>query len=278
MGAHMGYGGVVKGETLRCPFHGFCFNPTGACVSTPYGKRLPHARARVRPVIERNGVVLTWHDPARREPLWDIPELPSDDYGRLYTRLFRSLRTHPQETTENGVDIGHFAIVHGYEGVTMDSPLELNGPHLSARYTFRRKDPFLPWLTPAEVHFEVSVHGLGYSFVQVEIPARGISSRHFVLATPVDAEHIALRIALCLRVPKPAQVSSALAILPGPLARALLGELMLRSYAHDLTQDFHVWENKMYVQRPALAEGDGPVGRYRTWCRQFYPTSLPVCT
>lgn len=31
-----------------------------------------------------------------------------------------------------------------------------------------------------------------------------------------------------------------------------------------------VWENKQYRERPALAVGDGPIGLYRRWARQFY--------
>jgi nitrite reductase/ring-hydroxylating ferredoxin subunit len=40
MGAHMGVGGRVEGEAIRCPFHGFRFAPDGACVSTPYGSKI----------------------------------------------------------------------------------------------------------------------------------------------------------------------------------------------------------------------------------------------
>jgi len=43
-----------------------------------------------------------------------------------------------------------------------------------------------------------------------------------------------------------------------------------RNYLADVTQDLAIWEHKTYVHPPRLAEGDGPVGRYRTWTRQFY--------
>src|SRR5690242_16415474 len=46
LGAHMGHGGRVEGETLRCPFHGFCFERSGACV-TAYDRKAP-AKVRVR--------------------------------------------------------------------------------------------------------------------------------------------------------------------------------------------------------------------------------------
>jgi hypothetical protein len=43
----------------------------------------------------------------------------------------------------------------------------------------------------------------------------------------------------------------------------------------DLLQDFPVWENKAYLERPRLAEGDGPIMRYRRWARQFYTLPQP---
>ena len=42
------------------------------------------------------------------------------------------------------------------------------------------------------------------------------------------------------------------------------------SLVHDAQQDFLIWENKRYLARPALARGDGPIGKFRLWARQFY--------
>ena len=42
------------------------------------------------------------------------------------------------------------------------------------------------------------------------------------------------------------------------------------AYVHDVEQDFVIWQHKEFVDRPALAQGDGPVVRYRRWAEQFY--------
>jgi hypothetical protein len=36
---------------------------------------------------------------------------------------------------------------------------------------------------------------------------------------------------------------------------------------------FEVWRHKRFASRPALAAGDGPIGLYRQWTRQFYAAS-----
>lgn len=41
LGADLGVGGQVVGETIRCSFHGFCIGLDGACTSTPYGRKVP---------------------------------------------------------------------------------------------------------------------------------------------------------------------------------------------------------------------------------------------
>ena len=38
----------------------------------------------------------------------------------------------------------------------------------------------------------------------------------------------------------------------------------------ELQPDFRIWENKKYLESPGLAQGDGPIGRYRKWASQFY--------
>ena len=43
-----------------------------------------------------------------------------------------------------------------------------------------------------------------------------------------------------------------------------------------MLQDRAIWENKIWLPVPALAEGDGPIGRYRQWARQFYDRPVQV--
>ncbi|WP_372455096.1 hypothetical protein [Streptomyces buecherae] len=31
-----------------------------------------------------------------------------------------------------------------------------------------------------------------------------------------------------------------------------------------------MWENKIFLSHPRLATGDGPIGFFRHWARQFY--------
>jgi phenylpropionate dioxygenase-like ring-hydroxylating dioxygenase large terminal subunit len=36
LGAHMGIGGTVQGETIQCPFHAFRFDTAGMCIGDRY--------------------------------------------------------------------------------------------------------------------------------------------------------------------------------------------------------------------------------------------------
>jgi nitrite reductase/ring-hydroxylating ferredoxin subunit len=271
MGAHMGYGGRVEGDALRCPFHGFCFDAEGACVSTPYGKGPPKTQAEVWPVLERNGAIFTWYDEAGREPLWDLPPVDFEGFEPLRHKVWERLASHPQETTENSVDFGHLSVVHGYQDVTMEKPLRTEGPYLTATYGMTRRNPLLPTMPPIRASFEIHVHGLGYSYVHVLVPDQGLEGHHFVFPTPVDGRFIQLRAAVAIKAPEPGRVAKPLALLPRAVSMRIISEMALKAYTHDIEQDFDIWENKRYLQPPALADGDGPVGPYRKWCKQFYP-------
>ena len=38
LGAHLGYGGKVVGNCIKCPFHSWKFDGTGQCVEVPYSR------------------------------------------------------------------------------------------------------------------------------------------------------------------------------------------------------------------------------------------------
>ncbi|MCZ6822371.1 MAG: Rieske 2Fe-2S domain-containing protein, partial [Deltaproteobacteria bacterium] len=77
LGAHLGVGGTVEGEGLRCPFHAWHWGGDGRCLDVPYAKRIPRAAVtRAWETCERNGFIFIWFhaegDPASET----IPELP----------------------------------------------------------------------------------------------------------------------------------------------------------------------------------------------------------
>jgi phenylpropionate dioxygenase-like ring-hydroxylating dioxygenase large terminal subunit len=267
LGAHLGFGGRVDGELLVCPFHGFAYDGTGACVRTGYGTK-PPARARLvqRPVRETNGLLLVWHGAG--PPSWSVPELDGQRWTEVKCRRF-VLRDHPQETTENSVDLGHFAIVHGYRSVRMLRDPVVDGPHLSTAFAAAHPLPLLG--RTLDFEFETEIYGLGYSLVNVHVPRPAVDARLWVLPTPIDERRLTLRLAASVRVQSgraPAR----------RLVDAVLTQLILFGFARGAKQDFPIWENKRYVERPALALGDGPIGVYRRWARQFYDSSAQGAT
>ena len=101
LGAHLGMGGVVVGDCIRCPFHGFEFDGSGVCRATGYGTDVPKGlTARVREVHETDGAIYAWHHARGLGPTFELPAQSADDWTSLRHATF-TLRDHPQETTEN---------------------------------------------------------------------------------------------------------------------------------------------------------------------------------
>ena len=127
LGAHLGHGGTVEGENIRCPFHGFCFDTKGDCTKTGYGTKAPKTKIYNYPVIEHYGIILAYFDPERNAPDWSIPEVEMT--GWLYPKFHTwQLESRPQEIAENSVDIGHFSEVHKYTAIQVHKNLETDGP------------------------------------------------------------------------------------------------------------------------------------------------------
>lgn len=260
LGAHLG-GGRVVGDCIECPFHRFVFSPDGQCVDTPYESEPPvGSRMTVLPHAVVAGAVLAYHGPEGR-PRWQVLP-PDDDHGWGPTVFHRlRLRGHPQETTENSVDYGHFGALHGFEGFRVLSPLDVDGPRLGATYTSDRRYPLGVSFSD---HYELAIDGVGFSRVQIRV-GRSWEVRQLVLSTPIGDGEVEVTLSAAARRREDCAPSQR-AVPPVVFARIALG-VVVKEVGRDKT----IWERKTYLERPALAQGDGPIMKYRRWARQFYP-------
>jgi len=245
--------------------------PAGQAVAANVGTRL-----RTWPLREQHGILLVYHHHAGRLPDWEIPAYDMGGWSRLYHGVLRA-HTHPQETTENGVVLGHFAVVHGYEGVEL-LDVQMQGPYMRSSYVFHRSADFLGrGLRRLRVEFQAHIYGLGYSVVEASVPSFKLHTRQFVLATPTDGEVVELRLALSLKeLERSSQIHALLGPFPPRLITRLIAWSTFKGFVRDVKQDFPIWEQKKYVHPPCLADGDGPIGRYRRWASQFYPEGQPL--
>ena len=105
-----------------CPFHGFTYDVAGTCVSTPTAPPTPACRLDLFPVEEVNGFVFAWFDQAAREPRWRLPVVDEAGWTPTSTHLYR-IRSHPQETTENTIDLNHLRFLHVHPNIMVVSPV-----------------------------------------------------------------------------------------------------------------------------------------------------------
>lgn len=267
-------GARVVGGRLVCPFHGFEFEITGQCVATPSGAPARSAKLDLIEAREIEGLIFGWWGLGGRASQWQLPDVPQsvDDWTDLQIRTIR-FDGHPQETSENSVDIAHLSYIHGYHNVTHETPVLIDGPRLESRFGFSttRKIAKLAKLT-MDVSAIAHVVGLGYSFVEFQEHSIGIDARLWVLATPVDGTLIDLSIVSRMRtLHKPERPIAGLRFLPtrmrAPIVNKFIADLQIR----DVQQDVVIWSRKHYVPRPRLVRTDGEIGKYREYCAQFYP-------
>jgi nitrite reductase/ring-hydroxylating ferredoxin subunit len=253
LGAHLAEGGRVKGDTIVCPFHAWRFDGSGACVEVPYAKKVP-ARARVRawPVTETNGMVMVWHHAEGKPPEWEVPPLPeygSEDWTP-YERRRWTIRVHNQEMGENTVDRAHFSYVHG----TLDVPemqIETEGAMLRAVSRALMHTP------QGDVQGEIAASTWGFGFSAIRFS--GIVDTLLVSSvTPIDEGRVDTRFSFSIRR------------LGNAAATRGVGAALIRDIEKQMSEDIPIWENKAFLPRPVLCDGDGPIAAYRRWCRQFY--------
>jgi phenylpropionate dioxygenase-like ring-hydroxylating dioxygenase large terminal subunit len=118
MGAHLAEG-KVDGDGLRCFFHAWKFDGSGACVDIPCLAKPVAARVKAWPTAERYGMIWVWTGDAPAHPLPSVPEHASDDPGDALVAGHFEKACHPNVMMINAIDAQHFNSVH-------DLPAELH--------------------------------------------------------------------------------------------------------------------------------------------------------
>ncbi len=250
---HLGAGGKVRGDCLECPFHAWKFDGAGACIEIPYAKKIPpRAVLQTWPVREVNGMIMVWYHAAGEPPQWEVPLLP--EYGHdewtTYEKRSWKIRTHNQEMAENSVDCAHFLYLHGTQEMPT-TQAEVAGHLLHTTSLTVMKTP------QGKVKGEVDVHAYGFGFTTTRF--RGLVETLLVSsATTIDDDYCELRFHFTIKKMVNEGVTGT------------VGAAFQREIGRQLEQDIPIWENKIYVHPPVLVDGDGPIGVFRRWAKQFY--------
>lgn len=254
LGTHLGHGGRVQGAAIRCPFHGWTFDGSGACTAIPYagGAALDGRRIAVWPVVERHGLLMAWWHADGAAPNFAIS--PMAEYGQpewsSYHRHRWSIRSVWQEIQENLVDSAHLHYLHGVAGFPQVDKFAPHGPLLDIRMS---QDFMTPrGLTPGFV--ETRLQGPYVAAIRFKIGE--LAEILFTAAvTPIEAEQVELQLSLMARLAGPG--------IP-EMSRALVEEVVKQ-----VGEDVPIWNNKAHWPSPSLAPGDGPIMKFRRWTEQF---------
>ncbi len=258
LGAHLGHGGSVQGDEIACPFHAWRFDAQGRNTCIPYSERTNgKARLRTYPVVERNGLVMAWYHPHDEQPQWDVPEVPEfadSDVGAAFSDpfvRFFEIAAPWQEMAENGVDSAHFRYVHGTAEVPRLDSYDTDGPRSRMRSTQFFNTP----RGTTEGRIDSDGYGAGFSVVRFS----GIVETVLLgCATPIERDRCQMRFTFAVRRFEDDRVTST------------VGQAFVDEVSRQLLEDKPIWEHKRFVERPALADTDGPFLQFRQWASQFY--------
>ena len=251
LGAHLGHGGVVAGEALRCPFHHWEFGADGGCRKIPYAKRIPPiAKLRTWPLSERNGMLMVWNDSGGGDPDFEVPELPelADPAWLPVDIRDWKVRGSWLDMNENCVDGAHFRFIHGTDAIP-ETTAEIRGHVHVATSAFQMEAPG----GPVDATLVTTDYGPGLQTVHINglVPTLMVNT-----ATPIDDEYSDVSFAYTVKTDGDDGKSK--------LAHAIIEDLK-RQFEHDLP----IWENKRCWDKPVLCDGDGPIATYRRWYSQF---------
>eukprot|EP00042_Codosiga_hollandica_P035908 m.269667 g.269667 ORF g.269667 m.269667 type:complete len:479 (+) comp54748_c0_seq1:1082-2518(+) len=280
LGANLAAGGIVKGNTISCPFHGWQFNKEGVCVKIPYCDHVPAGAAvKKYTCLENNGHILLWFDAEGRDPYWYPPKFEGINNGSWTFRgeSQHHINAHIQETPENGADVPHLQYLHG--------PLIATGTDLrkTERMQFIRhiwdadwkagegENKYFSFLDLTHV-MHVFGYALKFTELNVHVTQAGPGLVYLEASTPFG--RAAFVHSLC--PVEPLLQRANFSIYAERTVPTFVAKMMLASETIQFERDLMVWNNKTYRGNPVLCKGDYLIKKHRMWYNQFYSEHSPT--
>ena len=108
-------------------------------------------------------------------------------------------------------------MVHKYSNIITLKELNADGAYLNASYGFNRApEGFIGKGTKGiKAEINIHVHGLGYSFVEVDLPEMDLKTRQYVFPMPIDENKINLKIGMSVNKQfKAGKIHPVLSVIP----------------------------------------------------------------
>jgi len=291
MGAHLGKGGTVVGNALRCPFHGWSFDAEGHCKHIPYRqstRELPEETNTkayvVRVILER---VFIWFDAEGRPPQWELEchelvEAGLKD-GSYYFADMRCTEfdMHCSEMHLNSADPYHFKTLHapmpfplighlmvGDHDITQEYGRgEVNGKMVDKQElcSITEKTSGVS-IVGGERRWPLPFSASVASSIDTGVTFEGPTIVHFTVKTPFG---IMRQINTLLSIEPFKQYTESRWYAERSVPR-VIAKLMASIASRAVDQDRVVWENKIWRKKPKLVAGDGPFLDFFQWYDQFY--------
>ncbi len=254
-------GEQIEGDSIRCPYHGWRYDPQGNVDDIPYfdGPCPKSASIRSYPVVDSMGCVMAWYDPDGHAPEYDAPSLSQwDDPLWINWKLdhLGELSIHPQEILDNMADARHLGPTHG-------APCEyFSNEFKDHLYIQHQGGPMQLY----ETYLRTTTWYTGPGILLSKQEFAGMEIYELIANTPVDDGVVKCWHGCLTKAqstpPSKEDIDNAEQVQAGALEA--------------FSADFNVWQNKRPALKIMQLKTDGPFKTGRKWYSQFFAATENV--